>query len=195
MTLATAVAARVGVTAVAAHQVAAQLWMFLALVVDALAIAAQALVARYLGANDRDSARAVSNRLLQWGLVVGAVLGVAFALLRPVLPGFFTDDPATIAAVLTIFPFVAFLQPLNGLVFVWDGIYMGAEDFRYLAKAMLIAAAGAGAVLLLTRPMEWGLAGVWWGITVLMGLRAITLAWPYVRGRLFRDAVATEAEA
>jgi len=188
MTLATAVAARVGVTAVAAHQVAAQLWLFLALLVDALAVAAQALVSKHLGANDPDAARAVSNRLLQWGLLVGVGLGLGFAALQPILPGFFTDDPATVTAVLGVFSFVAFLQPLNGLVFVGDGIYMGAEAFGYLAKAMLASAGSAAVVLLLVKPMGWGLDGVWWGLTVLMAVRAVTLAVPYVRGRLFRNA-------
>jgi len=195
MTLATAVAARVGVTAVAAHQVAAQLWLFLALVVDALAVAAQALVSKHLGRDDMATARAVSNRLLQWGLLVGVALGAGFFASQPVLPGFFTDDAATIAAVLSVFPFVALLQPLNGLVFVWDGIYMGAEDFGYLAKAMLVSAVGAAAILFLVQPMGWDLAGVWWGITALMGLRAITLAVPYMRQRLFAERAAESASS
>jgi len=192
MTLATAVAARVSVTAVAAHQVANQLWTFLALVVDALAVAAQALVSKHLGADDRDAARAVSDRLLQWGLGVGVALGLGFFALRPVLPSFFTDDPATIAALLGVYPFVVFLQPLNGLVFVGDGVYMGAERFGYLAKAMLATAAAAAAVLLLVVPMGWGLTGVWWGITTLMLGRLLTLVGPYVRRTLF-EATAVEA--
>jgi len=181
MTLATAVAARVGVTAVAAHQVANQLWTFLALVVDALAVAAQALVSKYLGGDAADTARDVSDRLLQWGLVVGLTLGLGFFALRPVLPPFFTDDPATISALLGVYPFVVFLQPLNGLVFVGDGIYMGAERFAYLAKAMIGTAAAAALVLALVVPMGWGLAGVWWGITTLMLGRLVTLGVPYVR--------------
>lgn len=188
MTLATAVAARVGVTAVAAHQVAHQLWLFLALVVDALAVAAQALVSKHLGADATEKARAVSDRLFQWGLVVGIALGLGFFLLRPVLPSFFTDDPATVAALLDVYLFVALLQPLNGLVFVGDGIYMGAEEFPYLAKAMIGTAVVAAAVLGLVLPMGWGLTGVWWGITTLMVGRLLTLAVPYVRGRLFRNA-------
>jgi len=186
MTLATAVATRIGTTAVAAHQVAAQLWLFLALLVDALAVSGQALVSKHLGAGDEDAARSVSNRLLQWGTGVGVGLGLAFYALQPVLPDFFTDDPATVAAVLAIFPFVALLQPLNGLVFVWDGLYMGAEAFGYLAKAMLLSAGAAAVVLLLARPMGWGLPGVWWGITTLMAVRLLTLAVPYARGTLLR---------
>ena len=188
MTLATAVAARVGTAAVAAHQVAHQLWLFLALVVDALAVAAQALVSKHLGAEDPDAARAVSDRLFQWGLVVGVVLGIGFFLLRPVLPGFFTDDPATVAALLDVYLFVALLQPLNGLVFVGDGIYMGAEEFPYLAKAMTGTAVAAAGVLALVIPMGWGLTGVWWGIATLMAGRLLTLAGPYLRGRLFGAA-------
>ncbi|ABC44699.1 MATE family multidrug resistance protein [Salinibacter ruber] len=185
MTLATAMAARVGVTAVAAHQVAAQLWTFLALLVDALAVAAQALVSKHLGADDLESAREVANRLVQWGLAVGVGLGLGFWALRPVLPGFFTDDPDTVAALLDVYLFVVVLQPLNGLVFVGDGIYMGAEAFPYLAKAMIGTALAAAVVLLLVNPMGWGLVGVWWGIATLMVGRILTLAAPYVRGTLF----------
>lgn len=184
MTLATAVAARVGVVAVAAHQVANELWGFMALMVDALAVAAQALVARHLGSGRSEEARAVSNRLLQWGLGVGLVLAAAFGVARPWLPRLFSDDPETIAKVFDIFVFVAVMQPINGVVFVWDGIYMGAESFGYLARAMLLSAGAAATVLLLVRPMGWGLAGVWWGLTALMLVRLVTLAWPYWRGRV-----------
>lgn len=190
MTLATAVAARVGVTAVAAHQVAHQLWLFLALVVDALAVAAQALVSKHIGADAPGTARAVSTRLFQWGMGVGIALGLGFFLLRPVLPSFFTDDPETIATLLDVYLFVALLQPLNGLVFVGDGIYMGAEEFAYLAKAMIATALAAATVLLLVLPMGWGLTGVWWGITTLMVGRLLTLTVPYLRGRLFDTASA-----
>jgi MATE family multidrug resistance protein len=190
MTLATAMAARIGVTAVAAHQVAAQLWMFLAVLVDAMAVAAQALVSKHLGADGPETARRVSNRLLQWGLAVGVALGLAFWALEPLLPGFFTDDPDTIRALRSVYLFVVVLQPLNGLVFVGDGIYMGAEAFSYLAKAMIGTAAVSAVVLVLAPTMGWGLTGVWAGIATLMAGRLLTLAGPYVRKRLFDAAPA-----
>ncbi|MFO7895228.1 MAG: MATE family efflux transporter [Longimicrobiales bacterium] len=203
MTLATAVATRVGTLAVAAHQVASQLWMLLALVVDALAVAAQAMVARYRGGEDGAApdperttgkrldrrsalqhrtdvtARAASARLLSWGVVVGFGLAALFLAARPWLPRVFTDDPAAIARVDAILPFVIWMQPLNGLVFVWDGVLMGAEDFRFLAVQMLVSAAAAAAVLLAVVPMGWGLVGVWWGIVTLMGGRAVSLGARY----------------
>lgn len=195
MALATAVAARVGVTAVAAHQVAAQFWAFLALVVDALAVAAQALVARFLGEERPAEARAVANRLLVMSLAAGAALGAGFWLLHPLLPALFTDDPNTAHLAGTVFPFVALMQPLNALVFVGDGIFMGLEDFGFLAKAMLASAAGAAAVLLAVVPLGWGLVGVWWGLVVLIVLRLGFLATRYAHARLFIEQAETEAGA
>ncbi len=179
LTVATAVAARVGVVEVAAHQVAAQLWLFLALVIDALAIAGQALVARYVGEGRPDDARAVSDRLLAMGLLVGVGLGIALWAARAPLAAAFSDDPTVVATVLAVFPFVAAMQPLNGLVFVWDGIFMGVQDFRFLALAMVLSALMAGVLLAAVLPLGWGLAGVWWAITGLMVARAATLGWRY----------------
>lgn len=179
LAVATAVAARVGTVEVAAHQVAAQLWLFLALVVDALAVAAQAMVGRYRGLGSTEVVRAVTGRLLWWGGVVGAILALLFLVGAPWVPRIFTDDPATLLAVGVALPFVIWMQPLNALVFVWDGIFMGAEQFRFLALQMLASSGVALALLLLVAPMDWGLAGVWWGITALMGIRGVTLALRY----------------
>jgi MATE family multidrug resistance protein len=189
MTAATAVATRVGVVEVAAHQVAAQLWMFMALIVDALAIAAQALVARYVGEGRPADARAVSDRLLVLGLGVGVGLAALFWAARPWLPGLFSDDPLVTEMVLAVFPFVAIMQPLNALVFVWDGVFMGIEDFSFLALAMVVSAAVAAALLAAVMPLGWGLDGVWWALVGLMLARAATLAWRYrPAAGVFRDA-------
>jgi MATE family multidrug resistance protein len=182
-TVATAVAARVGTATVAAHQIAAQVWLFLSLVLDSLAIAGQALVGRYMGAGEVEHARAASNRMLQWGFGLGGALGVVFWLLGPVLPKLFTEDAEIVALVAGVMPFVAVLQPIGALVFVWDGIFMGARAFRFLMVSTLAAAVLAGVVLVLTATLGWGLAGVWWGITTLILGRLVLLAFRY-RGLL-----------
>lgn len=181
MTLATAVAARLGAIEVAAHQIAVQLWLLLALVVDALAVAGQAMVARYrdAGPGEGVTARAAADRLLQWGLVTGLVLAALFLVAAPWLPLLFTDAPAVVQMTAMVLPFVIAMQPLNALVFVWDGIFMGAEAFGSLARQMLLAAFLASTVLLTVGLMGWGLMGVWWGIVTLMLVRAATLAWAY----------------
>ncbi len=184
LTLATAIATRVGTVEVAAHQVATQVWLLLAMIVDSLAVAAQAMVAGFRGAGDPAMARRASNRLLVWGLASGLVLGGIFYLLAPVLPRAFTNEPEVLAAVAGIFPFIVAMQPLNAIVFVWDGVFMGAEQFRFLAVQMGLAAACAALILLLVLPMGWGLAGVWWGIVALMVVRALSLGLRYRDARL-----------
>jgi MATE family multidrug resistance protein len=179
LTLATAIATRVGTVAVAAHQVGSQLWLLLALVVDSLAVAAQTMVASYRGRGDAAASRAASDRLLLWGLGTGLVLAGVFAALAPVLPRLFTNEPEVLEAVSGIFPFIVAMQPLNALVFVWDGIYLGLEEFRFVAAQMVLSGLAASIVLLLVIPFGWGLQGVWWGIVTLMLVRALSLAWRY----------------
>lgn len=176
-TLATAVAARVSEAAIAAHQILMQVFLFLALALDALAIAAQALVGRHLGAGRREVAGEVADRLLVLGLGFGVLAGALLIGLGPVLPGWFGSEPAVREAVIGVLWMVALVQPLAAIVFVWDGVFIGAGDFRYLAGAMLLSAAISSVVLALVLPLGWGLSGVWAGLLVLLVARAVTLAW------------------
>jgi MATE family multidrug resistance protein len=180
LTAATMVAARIGTADVAAHQIAIQLWIFLALVVDALAIAGQAIVGKELGAGDPAVAREVSDRLLALGLMFGIVLGVALALISPWLAWWFTPDEAVVLAFASILPILIVMQPINGLVFVWDGIAIGAAAFSFLAGSTLAAGVASVGLLLAVIPLGWGLVGVWMAIVVLMLVRATTLWWWYL---------------
>lgn len=180
-TLATAVATRQGDEVVAAHQVAIQLWIFLALVVDSLAIAAQALVGLHL--EERPAlARAYSRRLLWWGLAGGLLLLAVMAAGRGVLPGVFTTDPAVVAQVESVYLFIVLMQPLNAIVFVWDGIAIGASEFSFLAASTVAAAGATAMVLLVVQLQGWGLQGVWWSLVVMMLLRFAALAWWHLTG-------------
>ena len=179
LTAATIVAARIGTASVAAHQVAMQLWIFMALVIDAFAIAGQAIVGKELGAGSRAVARAISNRLLALGFSFGVVLALGLAAISPWLGSWFTSDRAVIVAFASILPFLTLMQPINGLVFVWDGIAIGAGAFSVLAWSTLLASFVAVGVLIAVIPMGWGLVGVWIAIVVLMLVRATTLWWWY----------------
>jgi MATE family multidrug resistance protein len=181
LTLATAIAARLGTNQVAAHQVMFQVWLFLSLVLDALAIAGQAMIGTTL-ARDPEEAAAMSRRLLLLGLWLGSGLAVLLAVVAPWLPGWFTDDPGVLESLRGVYPFLVVMQPLNALVFVWDGVVIGATDFAYLAWSMVGAAVIAVGALAAVLPMGWGLAGVWWGVVVLMFARAAALSWWQVRG-------------
>jgi len=178
-TVATAIATRTDHTGttVAAHQILSQLFIFLALAVDALAIAAQALVGAAVGADDSSNSTALADRLLVMGLVVGVGLAAALLALQPVIGGVFTDDPAVLGVLSEAYWLLVVLQPMGAVVFVWDGVFIGIGDFGFLALAMVISSAAACTVLALVLPLGWGLAGVWWAFVVLMIARLITLGW------------------
>lgn len=180
-TLATRVAASIGDTAVAAHQVLAQILFFLALTIDALAVAAQSLIPRYLGEGRSRDAWDVSIRLVELGLVVGVLFSGLLILARPFVPGWFTSEPEVVDAIEGVWFVLALLQPPAALAYVWDGIVMGAGDFRYLAAAMVASMVVSVALLLGVGPLGWGLAGVWWSLATLMATRVVTLAWWHFR--------------
>jgi putative MATE family efflux protein len=177
---AAAVAARFGPAALGAHQIALQLWLFLALVLDAYAIAAQTLVGHALGAGRPDDARGTARTVLLWGLGTGVVVGLLLLALRPVLLPLFTGDPAVREQARLVWWFLAGMQPLAGVVFALDGVLMGAGDVGYL-RTVTIGSALLGflPLSLLALPLGWGLAGVWTGLTLFIVLR---LAGVLVRG-------------
>jgi putative MATE family efflux protein len=172
--VASAVLARVGPASLAAHQIAFQLFVFLALVLDALAIAAQVLVGRMLGAGDGDRARAAATRVILWSVVVGTAFGVALLALTNVLPHAFTDDELVVHRAHEIWWLFAALMPINGAVFALDGILIGAGDTRFLMWGMLSAAAVYVPVALLALDQGWGIVGVWCGLAGLIAVRALT---------------------
>jgi putative MATE family efflux protein len=179
LTLATAVAARLGTIDLGAHQIAFELWSFLALVLDSLAIAGQAMIGRLLGAGDAAGARTAARRMIEWGVGAGLAFAAVVALARPALPRLFTDDPEVVALCAFVLVFVAALQPLNAVVFVLDGVLIGAGDMRFLAWAMAAAAVvfvpAAGAVLAL----GWGIGWLWASLGLLMATRAAALVWRF----------------
>jgi putative MATE family efflux protein len=173
--LATFVATSLGTTSVAAHQVAFSLWSFLALALDAIAIAAQALTGRALGAADVAGTRTITRRMMWWGLVSGFVGGLLLWALRDVYVPWFTTDPEvrrTLTAVLLV---AAIWQPVNGVVFVLDGVLIGAGDGPYLAVAGVIALALYVPLALAVLWFDGSVVALWWAFGGFMLLRLGTL--------------------
>ena len=183
------VAARAGAAAaptlLAAHLVLKQFYVILSFATDALAVAAQQLVA---SAPDAAAARRRSARLLVWG----GASGLAFAaLLYATPPSILTDDPAVAAAAAAeLRRLVAPLQLLSSLVFVGDGILQGSRDFKFEAAAVAVAAAGGFAVLAAEgRAPDGALATAWDAVAALNALRfAAFVGRFYLRGPLVVDA-------
>ncbi|MFP3989261.1 MATE family efflux transporter [Streptomyces sp. E11-3] len=173
--IATAVAARLGDAEIAAHQIILTLWSLLAFALDAIAIAGQAIIGRYLGAGDAQGARDACRRMVQWGIAAGVVLGLLVVASRPVFLPLFTSDPGVQDAAFVALLVVAVSQPISGIVFVLDGVLMGAGDGPYLAWAMLATLAAFTPAALLVPVLGGGLAALWGAMTLMMTVRMLTL--------------------
>jgi putative MATE family efflux protein len=172
--VAAGVAARIGTAQLGAHQIALQMFFFLALVLDAYAIAAQTLVGHALGADRPEEARATARRVALWGLGTGLIVAGLLLVLRPLLLPLFTGDPAVQEQAEVAWWFLAGMQPLAGVVFALDGVLMGAGDVGYL-RTITIGSALFGflPLSLLAGPLDWGLAGVWTGLTLFIAMRLV----------------------
>jgi putative MATE family efflux protein len=170
-----AVVTRIGDASLGAHQVGFQLWLFLGLVLDAIAIAGQILVGRALGAGRAEDAFEASVRMIRLSVLAGLVFAGVLLALGDVLPRAFTGDAAVLERVDAIWPLFALMQPLNGAAFALDGILIGAGDGRYLMWAMVGASLLFVALLLAVHAAGLGLVGVWAALLVFIGARAALL--------------------
>ena len=171
-------AARLGSADLAAMQLAMTIWTFLAFVLDAIAIAAQAITGRSLGAGDVAGTRAVTDQMVRYGLVSGFVTGLLLAASAGALGPLFTPDPVVRELLVPVLLVAALTQPVAGVVFVLDGVLIGAGDGRYLAWAGL-------AVLIVFAPAAWAavagpgtLAWLWvaFGVTFMGGRGVVLMA-------------------
>ncbi|GAA1606489.1 MATE family efflux transporter [Actinoplanes couchii] len=175
---AAAVAARFGVASVGAHQIVLQLWFFAALVLDAVAIAAQSLVGAALGAGDTDEARDVARRVtLAGGL---AAVGFALAMLAgsSVIPRLFSPDASVHAQAAIIWPWFVALLPVAGIVYALDGVLIGAGDVAFLRTLTVVSALfGFLPAIWLAYALDLGLGGVWAGLGLFTFARFAGLTW------------------
>ena len=169
--LATAVAGHLGPTDVAAHQITFNMWMLLALMLDAVAIAGQSIVARQLGAGHAAAARTAAFRMVQWSIAVGFALGFAVLATRSVIPNIFTDDRAVRDLSTFLLLFLALLQPLSGAAFALDGILIGAGDMRYLAWAMFAALLVFVPLAIAVDVTDAGIGWLWAALLAFMAAR------------------------
>src|SRR5262249_32263104 len=150
-------------------------WSLFVFALDAIAIAAQAITGRYLGAGDADGARAATQRVIGWGAIYGTLFSVVLLALRPVLPALFDASPHVRSLLLAVLLGVIAEQPVAGVVFVLDGVLIGAGDQDYLAVAGLVALAVFGVAAALVVSSRAGLVALWLAYAVWMLARFVTL--------------------
>jgi putative MATE family efflux protein len=168
-----AVAARIDDETLAAHQIGISLFLLVALSLDALAIPAQTLIAEDLGRADRVSAGHVARRAVVLSVWTAIVLAVATAALSPLLPRLFTDDDLVADRGSGAVLWLAVMMIPAAIAFAYDGVLIGAGDYRFLGRAALgyTVTLLPLAAIVLAWP-QLGIAGIWLGITLWMCLRA-----------------------
>jgi putative MATE family efflux protein len=174
-TLSVAIAGRMGAAEVASHQIALQLWGLLALALDSVAIAGQSITGRWLGRRDPVRARGAARRMIEIDVGLGVVLGLVVLVTRHPIAAVFTDDAVVVSTTASLFLAVALHQPVGGLVFALDGILIGAGDFSYLARSMVVSGAIFAALALSLRSAGFGLLWLWAALGVFMITRAVAL--------------------
>jgi len=172
--LAGAVLARVGAPSLGAHQIAFELFVFVALVLDAVAIAGQIIVGRRLGAGDAAGARAAARRMIELSVAGGLLFGLVLLALRDVVPRAFTDDGRVLDRARALWPMLALMQPVGAAVFALDGILLGAGEAAYLAWSMVASLAVFVPIALVALHAGWAVVGVWAGLDALMVVRLAT---------------------
>ncbi len=188
--LAVAVAARLGDAELAAYYVTFTVWYLLALAMDALAIAGQALMGRHLGAGQALVARAVTWQMTRWGIGLGVLLLLAVLAVRPWLPTWFSDDAVVQAMIASALVVVALMQPLAGVVFVLDGVLLGAGDAVYLVWAQVVALVAFAPAAWAVLHTDGTVTGLWLALTVFMAARGLAFL-VRIRGRAWLVTGAT----
>ena len=169
----TVLAAQLGDASLAAHQVAMAVVTFIAYGLDAIAIAGQTLTGRTLGAGDSEGTRRLSRRMMGWGVVTGVGAGAVLAATSPLVAMAFTGDPAVRRALLPALLVIALIQPVSGVVFVLDGLLIGAGDGRYLAWVGIVTLAVYAPTAVMLAP--WGFTWLWIAYAAFMLARLVTL--------------------
>jgi Na+-driven multidrug efflux pump len=175
ITLTTVVAAAGGAVVLAAHQVVNSIWILLAFALDAIAIAGQAIIGRLLGAGDVALGRAMTTRMIGWGVVCGVAFGLVVGVGGQFVAGVFTPDPAVQELVSQALLVVALITPIAGIVYVLDGVLIGAGDGRYLALAGVISLLAYVPLALTVRWLDLGLVWLWLAYGGFMLARMLTL--------------------
>lgn len=172
-------ATALGVIPLSAHQIVLSTWFWLANALDAIAIAAQTLIGESLGSGRRDETRNILGQCMRWGLGVGVVLGLVVAVAAPWFPYLFSGEPEVRRMAMWAFFVAASALPLAGVVYVLDGVLIGAQDGIYLAWTAVVNLAIYLPFIIAVGTWTTGLSGLLWLWVsyswIYTGSRAVTL--------------------
>ncbi len=173
----TVVAARLGDHELAAFHVSLLTWYVLSNLLDAMAIAAQAIIGRRLGASEGHLVHEIVRQLMRWSMVYGAILGAITMLLAPVAPALFTADADVRRLLMLCLLMIGIHQPLAALVFLLDGVLIGSGDSKFLAFVLTMAMCTFLPIAWAVVHFELGVIGLWCAMIAFLTTRASLMFW------------------
>ncbi len=167
--------AKFGDNILAANTILMQMWIIISYAVDGFAFAAESIVGKLIGANDKVKLKLTIKYLFIWGVGIGIAFTIIYSLLGELLIGIFTNNQVIINIALTFIGWTIISQIVNSVSFIWDGIYIGATKTKAMRNSMLIS---AFLVFIPTYYITRGIMGnhsLWFALTLFMVVRALTL--------------------
>ncbi len=184
----TAKSAEYGDAVLSANTILMQLWMILAYGVDGFAYAAESLVGRFVGARDKANLKLAVKHIFVWALALGAIVSLVYLSFGETIVRLFTNDEAVVATAMLFFIWTILAPLVNGVCFVWDGVFIGATATQAMLISMGIATlAFYFPVYYLAEPML-GNHSLWLAMITYMAVRGITLTF-YAPNAVFRKVV------
>lgn len=174
----TRIATQIGADSGAAHQAVRQVWILMALVLEAFAMTGQSLVGYFMGAFDVRQARRVAAVSLKWSLGTGVVLTAVMWLVTDWIVTLFVPETA-VSVFRPAWWVAAAFQPINAVAFITDGLHWGTADYRYLRNGMFLATLIAAPMLFLIDQSNAQALTLIWGVTAVWIL--IRAVWGFVR--------------
>ncbi|MEO2051716.1 MAG: MATE family efflux transporter [Allomuricauda sp.] len=167
---------------IGAHTIAINLWLFAAFFIDGFAAAGNSMGGKLLGAGDYDGLWNLAKKVVSYGMVVSVVLMVfGFLFYRPI-GHLFSNETVVLQTFYGIFYIVILGLPMNTLAFVFDGLFKGLGEMKYLRNVLLSATfLGFVPTLYLGKFMGWGFYAIWIAFVVWMMIRGFSLVWKFRR--------------
>jgi MATE family multidrug resistance protein len=172
----TAASAAFGDNILAANTILMQFWTILAYGIDGFAYAAESLVGRYVGAKSSELLKQTITALFAWSLGMGIIFSLLFFTFDRQLLAIYTDKPDIIALAQEYIWWTIFAPLINGICFIWDGIFLGATDTVALRNSMLICTFLIFLPIFFSLKASLGNTALWLAMTIFMLARGITLS-------------------
>lgn len=180
LVLAVKEATALGTASVAAHTIAANIWLFTAFFIDGYGAAGNLLSGRLLGAKDYKKLWTLTKRVNIYNLIVAGLLMIACTVGYTFAGELFTNEAIVLTAFYSVFYIVILIQPLNSIAFTLDAIFKGLGEMAYLRNTLLGATfLGFVPMIYLGKWMQWDLKGIWYAFVVWMVFRASALCIKY----------------